>query len=241
MKQKTRIASKLFAALVVLTLISCCFLGTTMARYTSAGTGKATVEVAKWDIDFTGPATGEATLTFSNLSPDYETTYNAENPVNATNSTGRKLVAIIDNKSEVAAQVTLKLSDIDVASGSDSQFGQHAYNDDPMKEYVEAVFSIKFYNSDTDSATDIEYTLNDNGEYTLTLEPATDTSTNTQMAIYAEVTWTTYYDNTDSNSSAIDNNWKGVNADKLDTWIGEHISYVSWDLSYTAVQASELP
>lgn len=239
MKQKTRIASKLFAALVVLTLISCCFLGTTMARYTSAGTGTAKVQVAKWDIDFTGPATGEATLKFGDLSPDYETTYNPESPTNATNSTGRQLVAIIDNKSEVAAKVTLKLGDIDVVMGSDSQFATDP-NDaiTPMQKYVEAVFSIKFYNSDTDSATDIEYELK-NGEYTLTLEP--DTSTNTQMAIYAEVTWTTYYDNTDSNSSAIDNNWKGVNADKLDTWIGEHISYVSWDLSYTAVQASELP
>lgn len=238
MKQKTRIASKLFAALVVLTLISCCFLGTTMARYTSAGTGKATVQVAKWDIDFTGPATGEATLTFSNLSPDYETTYNPESPTNATNSTGRLLVATITNQSEVSAAVSLKLGDIDVVTGSDSQFATDP-NDaiTPMKEYVEAVFSIKFYNAQTGG---FEYE-DDNGDgvYEVKLDPVG--GANTQMAIYAEVTWTTYYDNTDSNSTAIDNNWKGVNADKLDTWIGEHISYVSWDLSYTAVQASELP
>ena len=53
MKQKSRIVSKLFAALVILTLISCCFLGSTFARYTSKSTGTASVGVAKWDVDIT--------------------------------------------------------------------------------------------------------------------------------------------------------------------------------------------
>ena len=45
-----RFELKLSFILVVLTLLSCCFLGSTFARYTSGGTGTATVQVAKWDV-----------------------------------------------------------------------------------------------------------------------------------------------------------------------------------------------
>ena len=52
MVKKKRIVSKLILALVVLTAISCCFLGSTFARYTSGGSGASSVDVAKWDVQF---------------------------------------------------------------------------------------------------------------------------------------------------------------------------------------------
>lgn len=88
---KKNIFSKLFVALVVLTLISCCFLGSTFARYTSEGTGSASVEVANWKIDVTGGGTEGATeVSFTQqLSPS------AEDGTGRVNSTGRILVATI--------------------------------------------------------------------------------------------------------------------------------------------------
>ena len=46
MTKKKSIFIKLFVALVALTLISCCFLGSTFARYTSEDSGTASVNVA---------------------------------------------------------------------------------------------------------------------------------------------------------------------------------------------------
>ena len=56
MTQRKSIGAKLFIALIALTLISCCFLGSTFARYTSGGKGSASTGVAKWSIDVTGAA-----------------------------------------------------------------------------------------------------------------------------------------------------------------------------------------
>ena len=50
MTQKKNIASKLVLVLFVLTLLSCCLLGSTFARYVSGGTGSASVGIAKWDV-----------------------------------------------------------------------------------------------------------------------------------------------------------------------------------------------
>ena len=52
MTKKKNIASKLVLVLFVLTLISCCLLGSTFARYVSSGSGQASVGIAKWDVDF---------------------------------------------------------------------------------------------------------------------------------------------------------------------------------------------
>lgn len=102
-KEKKRIASKLFAALVVLTLISCCFVGTTFARYTSTNVGgNATIDVAKWDIDVASGSTvmvGETTANITQLSPSKDTTDNA------TNTSTPVLVAVVTNKSEVSATI----------------------------------------------------------------------------------------------------------------------------------------
>ena len=236
MKQKTRIASKLFAALVVLTLISCCFLGTTMARYTSTGTGTATVSVAKWDIDVTGGGTdGSTTVSFDKLSPS-EANYTN---INATNTTKRIKVATLKNSGEVDALVTVTVGDPAFKDINGNWYSQQtSVVDDngmgvaPSVAELSAVFSIKFYAEDSDES---RIYLDPNNQFSVELLYGS----NNQAYIYAEVTWTTYYDV--NSGSAINSYWKGVYADRLDTWIGENIKEVSWNLSYTAVQASELP
>lgn len=119
MKQKTRIASKLFAALVVLTLISCCFLGTTMARYTTSNSGVASVDVALWNITFTGNATDESTFSFGDLSPAME----KYDGTARTNSTNPELIVSITNNSDVSAKV--KVSQADPYFGFQGDAGEY--------------------------------------------------------------------------------------------------------------------
>lgn len=45
---------KLVVLMLALTLITCSFVGTTLARYTSTTTGSDTVNVAKWQIEVNG-------------------------------------------------------------------------------------------------------------------------------------------------------------------------------------------
>ena len=75
MTKKKGIASKLFIGLTGLTLLSCCFLGTTFARYTSGGSGTAEVGVALWDVDFSGTGGTDSTgweTEMGDLSPAQE-------------------------------------------------------------------------------------------------------------------------------------------------------------------------
>lgn len=235
MKQKTRIASKLFAALVVLTLISCCFLGTTMARYTTSDSGVASVDVARWNVSVgaegNDDASGTTVLSFEKLSPQ-------ENPTedqNGVKKTGRKLVAElkVDKTTEVDVDITITLGDIvfkdntgaDLTTTTLGQLGNPSYND------CSGVFSIKFYDAATDG-NEIEFT---DGEYTTEVKAGISYS----LSLYAEVTWTTWYK--DNDPAGIHSDWKGPNADKLDTWIGTNVGYVEWALSYTAVQGSKHP
>ena len=232
MKQKTRIASKLFAALVVLTLISCCFLGTTMARYTTSDSGVASVDVARWNVSVGAEGTdasGTTVLSFDKLSPQ-ETP--AENQ-NGVKSTGRKLVATlkVESNTEVDVDITITLGDIAFKDNTGNALTTLGAPGNPSYNDCSGVFSIKLYDAITDGK-EIKFT---DGKYTTSVTAGTEYT----LSLYAEVTWTTWYNADDSAEIASD--WKGPNADKLDTWIGTNVGYVEWALSYTAVQGSERP
>ena len=233
MKQKTRIASKLFAAVVVLTLISCCFLGTTMARYTTSDSGVASVDVARWNVSVgaegTDDASGTTVLSFDKLSPQ-------EIPAegkNGVKSTGRKLVATLNvaDNTEVDVDITITLGEIAFEDNTGNALTTLGAPGNPSYNDCSGVFSIKFYDAATDGK---EITFTD-GKYTTSVTAGTEYT----LSLYAEVTWTTWYNADDS--AGIHSDWKGPNADKLDTWIGTNVGYVEWALSYTAVQGSELP
>lgn len=229
MKQKSRIASKLFAVLVVLTLISCCFLGTTFARYTSGQSGAASVNVAKWGVTIDVEGTeqsGSTILSFGELSP------NDDNSNQGSNQTAKIKVAELKNEgSQVDVTLTLSLGDIELTGNTSNLQESSSTPQYPTKKQVEDLFSIKvYYSTSTDSAeaatTEVPFAT-DSGNWTSTF------ANNTTYYIYAQVTWTT-----DSTNVSETNGWYG---DKLDTYVGQNIETVQWDLSYTAVQASEQP
>ena len=220
---KKRILTRVLIVIAALTLLSCCFLGSTFAKYVTDADGTAQIGVAKWDIDVEVPAasggTSAVTVNTSKLSPDMA---DYQSGKTRSNTSDKFLVAIVTNKSDVKATITVSAGDtatITVADGASSEDGYEDKSDDAA-----ACFSIKFYQSDTKSADDA--TAEISGTTTATLEAKT-TDTPDAIYIFAEVTWTS------QDTSG--------NGDVLDTWIGQYAETVSWTLTYTAVQASELP
>ena len=224
MTKKKNIASKLVLVLFVLTLISCCLLGSTFARYVSGGTGSASVGIAKWDVDVNTSAT--STITFDKLSPSMAEKVDGGN---RTNSTGLVKVAEITNGGDVDATVTITVGDIDFGSiGFGSGYVWYdtfVDGDGPSEEQVRALFSIDLYYTTTDVAATTNGITSGNAIGTkLAAE-------NGKFYIWAEVTWTS----TDLQNGGT------IFGDKVDTWVGENVGKISYSLTYSAVQASELP
>ena len=222
MTKKKRVVSKLTLLVVMLTLISCCFLGSTFARYTTSGTGSAKVEVAEWNLSIEGDGVnGTTEMSFDKLSPA-QGEYGSEARKNAT---GKILVATITNSGDVDALVTVTA-------------GALAVKDEPAPNYsgddasaagitsaadVLAVFSIALYMG-TDGTQDPV-----SGSYKA-ISGDLELATTETLYIYAEITWT-----------SDDETVSGAEADKRDTWIGENVTAIGCTLSYKAVQNSELP
>ncbi len=214
MTQKRKLVSKLFVAVVVLTLVSCCFLASTFARYTSGGSGTGTVNVATWKI--TGKGTGDAgeiNATFNKLSPSKAAYVDTAR----THSTAPVLVATISNTGDVDALVTLTTGESTI---TDPEGGWGDYSDSE----IEGLFTIKLY---TSTEEEVSPAVGDLTAYTKAINvPATSGT----LYVYAVVTWTS-----DVGGKT------GTDADARDTWVGENVTGVSFDISYTAVQNSQLP
>ncbi len=232
MTKKKSIFTKLFVALVALTLISCCFLGSTFARYTSGDNGSASVEVAVWDVEITGDAVGESPFTFSEkLSPAMDD-YSAGS--NRSHSTGKILVATITNKSDVAAKVTIEKGDLEATLKESVNFNETGITKEnyategsaASQTQFESVFSLTlYYGKQTGADKATETTMTD-----ISLPAATNGTGGGVIYVYAEVTWTSQDQTLEEKAS-----------DALDTWFGENLEAVNFTISYTAVQASELP
>lgn len=218
MTQKKSIASKLLLAAIALTLISFCFLGSTFARYTSGNKGSASLNVAEWDVAYDIEA--DTNAVFGSLSPN-KTAYGGGNSYVEANkrekSTGKVLVATITNSGDVDALVTVS------AAASPSLWNgesEASFGDGYTKEAIQGLFSIKLYkgNSDSDTSTTTALKSEENV-----------TANDGKLYIFAEVIWT-----------SDDETVFGDAADKRDTWVGQNITKVSYTISYTAVQNSEL-
>lgn len=235
MKQKRKILPKLFAALVVLTLISCCFLGTTFARYTSTGKNLASVEVANWDIKFENASSAslDENIKFGQLSPSKA---DAGAGTTRSNSTAPKLVAVIKNNSEVNAKVSVTVGDVTLSALQGSlTYGSGSDTENPTEDQVKALFKIDLYYHDTSadigSTSDLnKITLSDGKADVKSLAAAADSNADA-IYLYAVLTWTT----DDTHTSAA-GGWYG---DALDTWVGENVAGVSYEVTYTAVQDSQ--
>lgn len=223
MTKRKNVVSKMLLLVLILTLISCCFLGSTFARYTSSGSGTGTLQVAKWDVSIEkeGDVSGDqTTLNFDKLSPAKEA-YDTETQTVRTHSTGRKLIATITYTLDVNATFTFTVTDLEFKNSENGEvaYGESGYSDEILRQ----VFTIKFYNAVSGGD---ELTMDENA-YTTTLSATDEEKT---LNIYAEIIWT-------SDTEGV----TGEAADKRDTWIGANVTTVSCTFGYTAVQATELP
>lgn len=239
MVKKKRIVSKLILALVVLTAISCCFLGSTFARYTSGTTGKATVTVAKWDVSF--GEEGGTTITFDNakLSPSMEA-WDADNATTPRSNSTDTVKVAITNSGDVDAFVTVTIPEngevvtlgdsasyADATGITESNYTQEDVK--PTQTQVADLFDLKVtYNKgDLDATTGADsFTLGTSDGAGVKV-PAGET-----LNLFLCVTWT---------SADGDDETSGKVADAIDTWVGQNVTSVAYDLTFTAVQNSALP
>ena len=226
MTQRKSIGAKLFIALIALTLISCCFLGSTFARYTSGGNGSASTGVAAWNIN--GPGADEITVTFDEgLSPSMSSFENSAG-ADVSNSTAPKLIATITNKGDVAATITISVENLVLTYQGGGSFDSIDNPSSLTEDKVKGLFDIALYYGSSASWTDDYLSNGISSGAAIGKALGAEES----ISIYAVVTWTTRY--SDSGND-------GVDMDELDTFAGENVATVSWDVSYTAVQASEIP
>lgn len=229
MTKKKNIASKLVLVLFVLTLISCCLLGSTFARYVSGGTGSASIDIAKWDV--TG-FSDSMNITVDKISPsqDEKGAHDADDP--RTHMAGpAAAIATITNNSDVDATVTVTLSGLsfEKKGGSDVEFGETGWTTDGKPSQAEMMKTVQLQFTTVASPVENDWralTYRADGSYEV-YNGTLKVDGNAAVSIWFRVVWVSQ---------------DGTNyADELDTWIGQNVETISATLSYTAVQASELP
>ena len=220
MTKRKSVVSKLLLLVALMTIVSCCFLGSTFARYISTGTGTATIPVAKWAINVGD--TGSGAARFDKLSPD-KNKYDGSTP--RTNPSGKIFVASMSNDGDVDALVKFTVGEVEVACNA--AFGTQGVATDkiPTKAEVKEVFSVKFYYATKNDAAAATNEITDKG---VTLNAAGGQMT--AIYIYAEATWT-------SDTETI----TGNTADLRDTYIGKHVTNVVFNYTWEAAQATERP
>lgn len=213
MTQKRKLVSKLFVAVVVLTLVSCCFLASTFARYTSGGSGTGTVEVATWKV--TGEGAGQINAQFKQLSPSMDEYVDTPR----THSTAPVLVATITYEIDVNGILTLTASEETITKTAEN-WGTYG------EEAIKGLFDIQLYLSDA-KASNVESLK---GKEVASGAKTAVTAGSGTYYVYAVVTWT-----------SDDDTVTGPDADARDTWVGTNVTSVGYELSYTFVQDSQLP
>lgn len=221
MTKRKSVVSKLLLLVALMTIVSCCFLGSTFARYISTGTGTATIQVAKWAINV--GETGSGAAKFDKLSPSMDP---YDGSTVRTNPSGKILVASMSNGGEVDALVKFTVGE-EVEVASNAAFGTQGVATDgiPTADEVKEVFSVKFYYATKNDAAAATNEITNKG---VTLNAAggqMDT-----IYIYAEATWTSDTDNI-----------TGDKADLRDTYIGKYVTNVVFSYTWEAAQATERP
>lgn len=214
MTKRKSVVSKMLLLVVILTLVSCCFLGSTFARYTSKGSGTGTVNVAKWDVKYEAGATQ---VEEAELSPSKEAYTGGDSYAAGSarkNTSERKLVATITNSGDVDALVSLQAV-VDVVT-KEAEATHETYTD----EVIKGMFSVTLYTSTEDNAEGAT-------EYSVAVNVPAKEGT---LYVYATVTWT-----------SDDESTFGTPADERDTWIGQNVSAIGFTVTYTADQNTQIP
>ncbi len=242
--KKKRLSGKVLALLLMLTLISCCFLGATFAKYTSAKTGTSSVGVAYWEVDGiseNSTSTNAFTLTAENLSPNTDGTSNQV-------ASG---VYTITNNSEVKANVSMTIGDTEFTVKSGVPYGlDHVATDtatDPAaagllktvggtnyyltKALLNKVFTVTYYVSTADNAPDATGTEG----WTVWNGSAKDLAAEGgKLHIKTVMVWKTLISTDVADTGYV---WADGDGDLIDTEIGMYIESVAKTVELTAVQA----
>lgn len=167
---KKRILTRVLIVIAALTLLSCCFLGSTFARYVTNADGSGTVGVAKWDVSVTTSASGS--YTFTKLSPDKDSSNSGKHSTEAVK------ILTITNNGDVDAEITW-------TPYLTANFRDGANSDSKYTEYsgqFSNVFSVEITNSATDAI----------------LSAKQDSAAADSLTLSAEVIWTTNSDELDT-------------------------------------------
>lgn len=225
---KKRILTRVLIVIAALTLLSCCFLGSTFAKYVTNANGSASVGVAKWDIDVSNATNGTVTaVTYSDLSPSLDAYVGSTDP--RTHEHEGVLVTTIQNKGEVLADITINLTELKFYSSGSTEVSN--WGTQPItaggtaatKGEAAAVIKLQFaYNQDGTLPTS---GWKDVGTSTTVEKVGTGGS----VYVFIRAIWVSYDTATE------------IAADALDTWLGENVESVGAKLELSAIQASEAP
>lgn len=255
MKEQKKSTSKVIVRsaliLLLLTLISGCFLGSTFARYVSKGEGDLSAGVAEWKITETVSAGEGGTLTALSLFTPSMTEFTSSSAPRSRKVENLTLITIT-NGGDVAAYVSVSVGNevtlyngdgkIDLTTTLPEKTLGVSNDYAPTKDESNLIFTLttslsysQAEGNDGQTPTGGQQTGGDyDGMYLL--HPG-DT-----LTVTGTVTWTTDVqgDATDLISGFLPD-LNVVEADIRDTWIGESVTSIGWDYSWYAIQAEELP
>lgn len=231
--EKKSVLKKLTIGIAAMALISCAFVGGTFARYT---TGEKEipggVNVADWKIEVIEDAADIFELTPNKDAP-------AANQIRKKTVTEGGKILEIKNSGKVAATVTIEVDTSPLSYVMEDKEGNPAQ----FPEY--SVVNGEAVNAEWEGVTvsDI-FTL---GKLTVQYSGSTTTETGVEQGSV-----TTYEITLQAGESVIVSigkvDWTsdltgedGTYGDLRDTWIGENISQIGYKMTWSAVQAEELP
>ena len=264
MKEQKKSTSKVIVRsaliLLLLTLISGCFLGSTFARYVSKGEGDLSAGVAEWKITETvSVGEGEATVGLGKFSPNMAAYQSGQTRTRYLNDVE---LFSITNEGDVDANLYLSFNGTAVAPATDSNIAMTltAYGYTSGGDTVDTNNKITFETtystpaaSDTYKPTSTEFADIFTIVATVTTTGGVDESksgyyvlpTGSSITVTVDITWTTDLDGDSSKTIQDEDKFPdGANvvyADLRDTWIGENVAAVGFSYSWYALQGSELP
>lgn len=230
---KKRILTRVLIVIAALTLLSCCFLGSTFARYVTNADGSASVGVAKWDVSFAGA--GTSAISFGKLSPSKDEYNGTSARVNTIDIKDNAAALTITNNSEVDAVVTISIA----APTFNYHIGKGSIGEEGAPSMEQALKVIAFqYALDTGSTAYDSLNWNSVAVTGSSVNVRLNASggTTTTAKLYLRVVWTSL-----DTEALYGTGASAANADNLDTWFGQNVDTVTANLTYSAVQDSELP
>lgn len=228
---KKRILTRVLIVIAALTLLSCCFLGSTFARYVTSESGSAQIGVAKWDVSVTPSADLDVSTNKLSPSKDVFVSGNVRK-----HSTETLQFASFTNSGDVDATVTLTLSANVSLKNTDGNamplpatLGSESYK--LTQADANAVFTLSLQLWTKAGITEIKPSTSGNTvTYTFDLPKGVTGTGNDVCILQGTITWT----------SDISGDATGE-ADKRDTLLGEYVGSVHFAVNYSAVQAEEVP